>query len=154
MTPFTNGKKRLMDSDASSAEKRERAGSEPSNTARVTDAAVAGRAAGALRGGTWEGGCCSGEWGREGSGNERDGKEDATEDGTFSQCGESDGAGRDVGAPGLVVDRVTFDYDARDHNISEKEQPRVPPQTAQITPKKKRKKKGQKGRERTIVAYL
>jgi hypothetical protein len=121
MTPFTNGKKRLMDSDESNAKKRERTGSVSSNTARVVDAAVTGRVVGAAPGGATWGWGCSGEWGREGSGNDRDGNEDATEDGTFSQCGESvgsvpavpaaaEGAERDWWVPEVVVDPGTFDY--------------------------------------------
>jgi len=48
MTPFTNGKTRLMDSEESSAQKRERVDSVSSNTARVTDAAVGVRTVAAL----------------------------------------------------------------------------------------------------------
>ena len=49
ITPFTNGKNRLMDNEETSAQKRVRTGSAGSNTARVIDAAaVVGRAAGVV----------------------------------------------------------------------------------------------------------
>jgi hypothetical protein len=37
-------------------------------------------------------GCCSGEWGNEGSGNDMDGNEDVGDEGRFSHCGESVGS--------------------------------------------------------------
>lgn len=97
ITPLTNGKNILMDNEENRAQMRVRGGSAGSNTASVAAAvAVAGRAAvvvvarGACKG-------CSGEWGREGSGND-EGNDDAGEESTFSHCGESIGAGRVGGA--------------------------------------------------------
>ena len=60
ITPFTNGKNILMDNEENRAQMRARVGSVGSNTARVTDAVVAGRAAGVVV--AW-GACkeCSGE---------------------------------------------------------------------------------------------
>jgi len=95
ITPFTNGKNMLMDNEENRAQMRVRVGSAWSNIARVTDAAVAGRAAGVAaaaavvvvvaRG--------TGECGREGSGNDMpvEGKDDVGEESTCSHGGESDG---------------------------------------------------------------
>ena len=71
-----------------------------SKTARVTAAAIGGRTVAGLRG-TWG---CSGECGRDGSGNDKDGNEDATDDGTFSQCGESDGSAAPAPAAAAGLD--------------------------------------------------
>ncbi len=101
-----------MDSEENNAQTRVRAGSVWSNIERVTDAAVAGRAAGVAvvvvvvvaRG--------AGECGGEGSGNDMEGKDDVGEESTCSHGGESDvrvlacglvdGAGRVTGAFELV----------------------------------------------------
>jgi len=48
ITPFTNGKNMLIDSEETSAQKRVLTGNEPSNTARVAEAAGAERAAGVV----------------------------------------------------------------------------------------------------------
>jgi hypothetical protein len=89
ITPFTNGKNMLMDSEEKKAEMRVRAGRSWSNIARVTDAAVAGcaEAAAIARG--------AGECGREGSGSDMEGKDDVGES-ILSHGGESDGS------PGLA----------------------------------------------------
>ena len=110
-----------MDNEESSAQKRLLAGSVWSNTARVADAAVAGGAVAGVvvRGGGWG---CSGECGREGSGNDMDGNEDVGDEGRCSQFGESDGspvaavcapadgAERDGGGTFELVDRGGFCY--------------------------------------------
>jgi hypothetical protein len=102
ITPFTNGKNILMDNEEHRAQMRVLAGSVGSNTARVADAVGAGRAAGVViaRG---AGKVCSGECGREGSGNDMEGNDDDGEESTFSHRGESDGAGR-VGGTFELVD--------------------------------------------------
>jgi hypothetical protein len=111
ITPFTNGKKKLMDNDEHSAQKRVLAGSVSSNTARVIDAAapdwvaavdvvvvvVVVAVARAAVVGCCCCCCCSGECGREGSGNDMDGNDEVGDDGKFSHCGES------VGSPVLVL---------------------------------------------------
>jgi hypothetical protein len=91
ITPFTKGKNILMDSEENRAQMRARAGSEGSNTARVTDAVAVGGEVGVVvaRGACKE---CSGEWGSEGSGNDMEGNDDVGEDSTFSHCGEPDGS--------------------------------------------------------------
>jgi hypothetical protein len=95
ITPFTNGKNMLMDNEENKAQMRARAGSVWSNIARVTDAVVAGRAEAAsvvvvvaAPVVAWG---AAGECGREGSGNDMEGKEDVGES-TLSHGGESDGS--------------------------------------------------------------
>jgi len=94
ITPFTNGKNMLMDNEENKAQIRVRGGSVWSNIERVTDAVVAGRVEAApvvivvvaivvARG--------AGECGREGSGNDMEGKDDVGES-THSHGGESDGS--------------------------------------------------------------
>jgi hypothetical protein len=117
ITPFTNGKNMLMDNEENKAQMRVLAGNVWSNIERVTDAVVAGRAEAAAavvvvaRG--------AGECGREGSGNDIEGKDDVGES-TLSHVGESDGspvlacwpaggAGR-VGGAFELVDRGKFCY--------------------------------------------
>jgi len=80
-----------MDNEEKRAQMRVPAGNVWSKTARVTDAAAAGRAAGVV---VARGACkgCSGECGREGSGNDMEGNDDVGEESTFSHCGESDGS--------------------------------------------------------------
>jgi hypothetical protein len=106
ITPLTNGKNILIDNEEHRAQIRVLVGSVWSNTARVTDAVVAGRAAGVVvaRGACKE---CSGECGREGSGNDMEGNDDVGEESTVSHCGESEGAGR-VGGTFELVDRGRF----------------------------------------------
>ena len=116
ITPFTNGKNILMDSEEKRAQMRLLAGSVGSNTARVADAAVAGWAAGVVVVVVVRGACKggSGEWGREGSGNDMEGNDDVGEESTFSHCGESDGAGR-VGGAFALVDCGRFCYVCMQH---------------------------------------
>jgi len=96
ITPFTNGKNILMDNEENRAQMRVRGGSAGSNTARVAAAvAVAGRAAVVVVAAR---DACSGEWGREGSGNDMEGNDEVGDVSTFSHCGESVGAGRVWGA--------------------------------------------------------
>lgn len=93
ITPFTNGKNMLIDNEENKAQTRVRAGSVWSNIERVTDAVVGGRAeaapvvivivVAAAR--------CAGECGREGSGNDMEGKDDVGES-MLSHGGESDGS--------------------------------------------------------------
>lgn len=129
ITPFTNGKNMLIDNEEKKAHMRARAGSVWSNIARVTDAAAAVRAdaAGtavivATRG--------AGECGREGSGNDMEGKDDVGES-TLSHggesegspvlaCGSADGAGR-VGGAFELVDRGKFCYVRADTTQSRRE---------------------------------
>lgn len=90
ITPFTKGKNMLMDNEEKIAQMRVRAGSVWSNMARVTDAAVAGRAEAAevaIVVVAWG----AGECGCEGSGNDMEGKDDVGES-TLSHGGESDGS--------------------------------------------------------------
>lgn len=115
-----------MDNEETKDQKRVLTGSVWSNTARVIEPAVAQLAAEVVSlvvvvvaGAAWER-CCSGEWVREGSGNDMDGNEDVGDEGRFSHCGDSvgsrvaaatagggtelaDGAGRFAGAFELVV---------------------------------------------------
>jgi hypothetical protein len=88
ITPFTNGKNMLMDNEENKAQMRVRAGSSWSNIERVTDAAVAGRAEAAAVVVVARG---AGECGREGSGNDMEGKDDVGES-MLSHGGESDGS--------------------------------------------------------------
>jgi hypothetical protein len=114
ITPFTNGKSMLMDSEETKAQKRVLAGNVLSNTARVIEPAVGWSAAAAagvvllflvvipvVAPRACEG-CCSGEWEREGSGNDMDGKEDVGEEGRFSHCGESVGSPVAAAVAGLA----------------------------------------------------
>lgn len=84
ITPFTNGKNMLMDNEEKKAEMRVRAGSFWSNIARVTDPAAAAAVVVVVARGT-------GECGREGSGNDMEGKDDVGES-MLSHGGESDGS--------------------------------------------------------------
>jgi len=85
-----------MDREVINAQTRVPLGRESSNTARVADAANGGGA-----GAAWGASVCSGECGREGSGNDMDGNEDVGDDGTFSQFGEPVGsAAAGAGATG------------------------------------------------------
>lgn len=127
ITPFTNGKNMLMDNEENKAQMRVRAGSVWSNIERVTDAVVAGRAEAAAvvivvaRG--------AGECGREGSGNDMEGKDDVGES-TLSHGGESDGspvlacwpAGGAVRVGGAfeLVDRGKFCYVRSTHGHNTK----------------------------------
>ena len=123
ITPFTNGKNMLIDNEENKAQMRVLAGNVWSNIDRVTDAVVAGCAEAAAvvvavaRG--------AGECGREGSGNDMEGKDDVGES-TLSHGGESDGSpalacwatggvGR-VGGAFELVDRSRFCYVRTDHN--------------------------------------
>jgi hypothetical protein len=91
ITPFTNGKNMLMDNEENKAQMRVLAGSVWSNIERVTDAVVAGRAAEAAVVVVVVVARCAGECGREGSGNDMEGKDDVGES-TLSHGGESDGS--------------------------------------------------------------
>jgi hypothetical protein len=122
ITPFTNGKNMLMDNEENKAQMRVRAGSVGSNIARVTDAVVAGR--GEVSAPVvvvvvvaWG---AAGECGREGSGNDMEGKDDVGES-TLSHGGESDGSppvlacgpeggAERVGGAFELVDRGKFCY--------------------------------------------
>ena len=88
----------LIDNEEKKAHMRVRAGSVWSNIARVTDAAAAGRAD-AAEAAVVVVARCAGECGREGSGNDMEGKDDVGES-TLSHGGESDGS------PGLACGSV------------------------------------------------
>jgi len=88
ITPFTNGKNMLMDNEENKAQIRVRTGSAGSNIESVTDAVVAGRAEAAVVVVVARG---AGECGREGSGNDMEGKDDVGEF-MLSHGGESDGS--------------------------------------------------------------
>jgi hypothetical protein len=97
-TPFTNGESMLMDSEGTKDQKRVLTSSVLSNTARVIEPIVPWLAArvvflvAVVVAGDAREGCCSGEWGSKGSGNEMDGNEDVGDEGRFSHCGESVGS--------------------------------------------------------------
>jgi hypothetical protein len=166
ITPFTNGKNMLMANEENNAQVRVRAGSSWSNMASVTDAAVAGRAEAAavvvvVRG--------AGECGREGSGNDMEGKDDVGES-MLSHGGESDGspvlacgpagAGH-VGGAFELVDRGRFCYvgtgtntkRARERKKKKRQEERKKERKAHNTSSARKERRGRIEIERTLPVW-